>query len=126
MPMKENLAIRSKIWIEDADGKVVIGFGRLRMLKAIKRHGSLHAAAKELKIGYRALWARISATEERLGAPLLIKRQGGAAGGGSALTPLGEKLLEDFEKIHKEVEKTADRLFEEAFGKGDREPCDLK
>lgn len=74
----KRLYSRSKIWIEDAEGKVVFGSGRLRILKAIQKTGSIHAAAKELKMGYRAVWARIHATEKRLGIQLLEKQIGGA------------------------------------------------
>ena len=41
--------IRSKIWIEDREGNVVFGLGRYRILKMIRRWGSMHAAAKELE-----------------------------------------------------------------------------
>lgn len=107
---------RSKIWLEDAHGNVVFGLGRYRILKLIKEFGSLNAAAKELKMGYRAIWARIHATEERLGQRLLVKKAGGPSGGGSQLTPLAEDLLERFDKIRASIERKTDLLFEEDFG----------
>ena len=55
--------IRSKVWMEDEEGNVVFGLGRLRILEAIQRLGSINAAAKELKMGYRAIWGRITASE---------------------------------------------------------------
>ena len=64
---KPTFQLRSKVWVEDANGEVVFGLGRYRMLDAVKRLGSLQAAAKELKMSYRAIWARVSATEKRLG-----------------------------------------------------------
>ena len=64
------LSIKSKIWIEDESGKVVFGTGRLRILELVDRYGSIHAAAKELKMSYRAVWGKIKATEERLGQSL--------------------------------------------------------
>lgn len=117
MPQKSTpLFSRSKVWIEDADGNVVFGFGRLRILKAIQRNGSIHAAAKELKIGYRAVWARIQATESRLGEKLLEKTKGGAAGGGSRLTPLAESIIEQFDRIQQEIENRTDALFDQFLG----------
>lgn len=71
-----NYHIRSKIWIEDDTGNVIFGLGRLRMLMAIDRCGSLNAAAKELKMSYRGLWGKIKATEEGLGASLLHRKIG--------------------------------------------------
>ena len=107
---------RSKVWLQDAEGNVIFGAGRLRILKAIKRNGSIHAAAKELKIGYRAVWARIHATEERLGIKLLEKKIGGASGGGSELTPLAEFLIDQFTIIQKRIEKETDTMFQECLG----------
>lgn len=107
---------RSKIWIEDDAGNVVFGLGRFRMLHAIKEHGSLLAASKSLNMGYRAIWARVRSTEERLGAPLLVTTKGGAKGGGSELTPLAECLLEEFAKVYKSIEKLTDDEFEKTLG----------
>jgi molybdate transport system regulatory protein len=100
--------IRSKIWVEDANGKVVFGLGRYRILEAVQRLGSLQAAAKELKISYRAIWARISATEKRLGKALLIREPQG-----SRLTPLGETLLKQFKRISQIVEAESNDVYAE-------------
>ena len=86
-------SIRSKVWVEDDSGKVIFGLGRFRILSAIDRCGSINAAARELKMGYRAIWGKIKATEEGLGQPLLIRNAGGKTGGGSELTPLARTLL---------------------------------
>lgn len=111
------LAIKSKIWIEDENGKVVFGAGRLLILLAVQRHGSLHAAAKELAMSYRAVWGKLRATEERLGQPLLMKRVGGSRGGGSQLTPFAETLIERFQQLESLTKATADTLFEGVFVK---------
>jgi molybdate transport system regulatory protein len=104
--------IRSKIWFEDGSGEVIFGLGRLKMLEAIDRHGSIQAAAKELKMSYRALWGRITATENRMGRQLLTRNVGGASGGGSRLTPFAKILLEKFRDIHQRIALESDRLFE--------------
>lgn len=106
---------RSKIWIEDDDGNVVFGLGRFKILNLIKEKGSILAAAKELKMGYRGLWSRIKATEDRLGKKLLVKTIGGAKGGGSQLTPLAERLLEDYGDAIFRLEKEVDAQLEEAL-----------
>ena len=108
---------RSKIWLEDEEGNVVFGLGRFRILTAVKEHGSLHAASKVLKMGYKAIWSRVKATEERLGSPLLISRKGGSKGGGSSLTPLAESLLKEFKQVHGQIEKMTDRHLEDTLGK---------
>lgn len=103
---EEQFVIRSKIWIEDAAGKVVFGLGRYRMLEAIERHGSLQTAARELKMSYRALWGRIKASEERMG-KTLVKRQGR----GSQLTPFARQLMDRFRQLQNQVRQESDQVF---------------
>jgi molybdate transport system regulatory protein len=104
--------IRSKIWIEDDKGEVIFGPGRMKIFEAIRRHGTIQAAAKELGMSYRAVWGRIKATEERLGIPLLVRNVGGTSGGGSQLTATAEHLMAEFRRINSLVESESDKLFE--------------
>lgn len=90
--------IRSKIWIEDQNGKVVFGLGRYRIFSAIKQHSSLQAAARELKMSYRALWGKIKASEKRLGKKLVVRE-----GRGSKLTPFALNLVNQFEAMHARI-----------------------
>jgi molybdate transport system regulatory protein len=115
-PINKPLQTKSKIWIEDMDGNVVFGTGRLKILRAIKQYGSINSAAKSLKMGYRAVWARITATENRLGKKLLIRKSGGASGGGSQLTPLAETMIAKYESVQKDIEQVTDDKFHEALG----------
>ncbi len=109
------LVIKSKIWIEDHQGNVVFGTGRLLILSAVAKHGSILAAAKELSMSYRAVWGKIKATEDRLGQPLLKKRTGGVHGGGSELTPFGKALLDHFRHLEALTRASADTLFRGFF-----------
>jgi molybdate transport system regulatory protein len=104
--------MRSKIWIEDQNGKVVFSLGRYRMLDAVQRLGSLQAAANELKMSYRAVWGRITATEKRIGKPLLIKDSQG-----SRLTPLAETLIKQFRGMREITESEADETFSDLMAK---------
>jgi molybdate transport system regulatory protein len=103
---KIDFRIRSKLWIEDAEGKVVFGLGRYRILDAIERLGSLQAAARDLRMSYRAVWCRIKASEERIGQPLVIRE-----GRGSRLTPLAVKLMKQYRRIQAVVEKESDDIY---------------
>jgi molybdate transport system regulatory protein len=99
--------VRSKIWIEDAEGNVVFGLGRYRILDAVRRNGSLQGAAKELKMSYRAVWCRIKASEERTGRSLVVRE-----GKGSKLTPLAQSLMKQFKRLQAIVEKESDDVYE--------------
>jgi molybdate transport system regulatory protein len=98
--------IRSKIWIEDREGKAVFGSGRYRILEAVDRLQSLQAAAKEMKMSYRAVWCRIKASEERLGRTLVMRE-----GRGSQLTPFARELMTMFQEMEDRVRDDADAGF---------------
>ncbi|MDA8140208.1 MAG: LysR family transcriptional regulator [Desulfobacteraceae bacterium] len=107
---QKKFAVRSKVWIEDAQGNVVFGMGRYRMLVVIRETGSLNATAKALKMSYRAVWMRIRTSEERLG-----KRLVEPDGNGSRLTPFAEQLMARFEQLKAEVNRQSDTFFENLF-----------
>jgi molybdate transport system regulatory protein len=109
------LTIKSKIWVADESGMVVFGAGRLRILELVDQYGSIHAAAKELRMSYRAVWGKIKATEDRLGQPLVRRKPYGARRGGSELTPFAGVIMERFRQIQTLVEKEADHLFQDVF-----------
>jgi len=110
------MKVRTKVWIDDDHDNVIFGSGRLRMLEAIDRFGSMSRAAKELNMSYRALWGRIKSTEERLGAKVLITKPGGGKGHGSVVTPAGKKFLENYKLLKDRIIKLADQEFEKIFG----------
>ena len=100
-----DMKIRHKLWLEK-DGRVIFGPGRFELLEAVEECQSLSAAAKKLKMSYRAAWGRLRASEDRLGMPLVEltdNRQG------MRLTEEARKLKNAFV----ELEKKIDGLLEE-------------
>ena len=91
--------IRHKIWLE-RDGKVIFGRGREEIFRAIEECQSLHAAAKKLKMSYRAAWGRVKASEDRLGIKL-VETEG--AGRRMHLTSEARALLDQFDQVEKEM-----------------------
>ena len=109
------MKVRTKVWINDDHDNVIFGSGRLRMLEAIDRLGSMNKAAKELEMSYRALWGRIKSTEERLGAKVVITKPGGGKGRGSVVAPAGKKLVENYKLLEAKIIKLAGEEFEKIF-----------
>ena len=99
-------AVRSKIWIEDEEGKVALGLGRFKMLEAVDRLGSMNLAAAELSMSYRSVWCRIRESEERIGRKLLISK-----GKGSTLTPFARELMKKFTDLNAALKEDADEMF---------------
>lgn len=104
---KADFFARSKIWIEDSRGKMIFGLGRYRILDAIRRTGSMHAAAKELHMSYRAVWVRIRISEKRMGKALIVRN-----GKGSRLTPFAEKMMKQYCRLQSIVKTETDDVFE--------------
>jgi molybdate transport system regulatory protein len=107
MPFK----LRTKMWIADSSGNVIFGMGRVKILEAVEQYGSINAAAKSLKMSYRAVWGRIKATEDRLGRQLVVRTTGGSSGGGSVLTPYAKELVTSFKIFRRKTLDQADNNF---------------
>jgi molybdate transport system regulatory protein len=88
-----------KLWMETDEG-YVFGPGVYRLLKAIKKTGTLKEASQELGMSYRYAWGLIKKAEAKLEESLIDASKGGRLGGGSSvITHLGEGFIEDFERI---------------------------
>jgi len=106
-PENADFSVRSKIWIEDSQGKVIFGLGRYRILEAIRRTGSMHAAAKELHMSYRAVWMRVRSSEKRIGKELIVRD-----GKGSRLTAFAENLMKQYRRLQSVVQTETDEVYE--------------
>lgn len=102
----DDFSVRSKIWIEDSRGKVIFGLGRYRILDAVRRTGSMQAAAKELHMSYRAVWMRVRSSEKRMGKELIVR-----AGKGSCLTPFAENLMKQYRRMLSVVRAETDEVY---------------
>lgn len=103
-----------RIWL-DKNGKA-FGEGPYRLLRGVAETGSLHQAAGRLRMSYRKAWSMLNHIEERLGFPLLERKVGGTAGGGSTITPAGKELMRHYEAFRKEVEQKIQHSFEKHLG----------
>ncbi len=108
--MKGMNSVRSKIWLE-IDGGPVIGKGRLEILQAIDRKGSILGAAGDTGIPYRKIWGAIRDMERSLGHPLVTKSRGGSHGGGANLTESARDLIKRFEQLQEGIEESVNSKF---------------
>jgi putative molybdopterin biosynthesis protein len=83
------------VWTASGAPRKVIDSVLFELLDAIKHTGKLTAATHQVGVPYRQAWGLITAWSERMGQPLVIKRQGR----GTRLTDLGERLLWIRERI---------------------------
>lgn len=106
--------IKTKIWVE-VDGEPVFGRGRMLLLKAIDRYGSINKASREVNISYRKAWSYIQTMEQRLSIKLVNKQTGGLRGGGATLTEEARDFIKRYELIEKKINNYADKEFKEHF-----------
>lgn len=66
---------------------------RLLLLETVDQTGSIGRAAKACGISYRTAWNWIDQINHAAGTPLFETRTGGAAGGGTTLSPRGRTIL---------------------------------
>ncbi|MFK5954544.1 MAG: LysR family transcriptional regulator [Desulfobacterium sp.] len=105
--------IHTKIWIENDQGEMVFGAGQLKILEAIDNEGSISAAAKKMKMGYRSMWGKLKKMEQRLGKQVLIRKKGGTSGGASVLTTDAKTLVKRFRHINQKINIDAQNALDE-------------
>lgn len=103
--------IKSRIWIESED-KVLLGEGRVHLLKAIQEMGSLSKAAKSLHISYKKAWQLLDSVNKSAKKPVTINSIGGRGGGGAELTEYGKSLVLIFDEINKDCWEFLDKQLE--------------
>ena len=92
--------VKSRIWIE-ADGEILLGEGRVKLLKVIHETGSLSKASKTMGMSYKKAWALVDKINNRAQNPVTQSNVGGKGGGGVMLTEYGLSLIDAFEKLNK-------------------------
>ena len=110
------MRIAYKIWL-DNDGKA-FGEGPRQLLLLVECRGSLSAAALAVGMSYSKAWRTIRQVEARLGFRLIERRTGGAAGGGSTLTPQAQDLLRRYSALVDDAHKALDELYARHFEDG--------
>ena len=116
LKLLRRIQIRSKCWLE-LDGKMFFGSGKARLFRMIAKHGSINAGAQAMGISYRQAWQHIHQIEEALAVKLVDKHRGGARGGGSQITPLGQSLLRLYDELSRLLRHEAESHFEEMLKK---------
>ncbi len=112
-----NMEIRSKLWIEIA-GEPVFGRGRMMLLRAIDKYGSINQAAKEINISYRKAWGYIKAMEDRLKIQLVDRQVGGKNGGGCRLTQEAIDFIDKYDELERDINSYVDAKFKAIYKGG--------
>jgi molybdate transport system regulatory protein len=85
------------------EGELFIGSQQMRLLNQVLKDGSIHAAAKSLRMSYQHAWHLLDRVNRLSPVPIVVRQKGGKDGGGCNISPYGKKLMEAFEKRELEV-----------------------
>ncbi|ADN09991.1 TOBE domain-containing protein [Sulfurimonas autotrophica] len=92
--------IKSNIWFEN-DKHGFFGKGRIELLEKINEYGSISAAAKAMKMSYKAAWDAINEMNNLSETPIVKRESGGKGGGGTVLTEQGHITIALYKKLEK-------------------------
>ncbi|MBN2359328.1 MAG: LysR family transcriptional regulator [Deltaproteobacteria bacterium] len=98
-----------RLWI-NWDDTAQLGRGRIELLEAIARSGSISAAARAVGVSYRGAWNWIDRVNRRAAEPLVQTVTGGARGGGARLTPAGEAAVRAYRMLENRVAAALQRV----------------
>ncbi len=79
--------------------EIAMGPGKADLLDAIKRHGSISAAARAMGMSYRRAWLLVDCMNRCWHEPLVATAPGMARAGGATITDLGEHILAHFRAL---------------------------
>jgi molybdate transport system regulatory protein len=83
----------------EKDGELYMGWGRVMLLQRIEELGSIAAAARSMRLGYRNAWLWIEAMNRLAPAPLIEITTGGVGGRHARLTKEGRKAISEYKGL---------------------------
>jgi molybdate transport system regulatory protein len=103
--------LKSRQWLEDGDGNIIMGEGRQRIFELIEETGSINQTAKLMRMSYRGVWGKIKATEEHLDKKIVLTERRH----GSRLTEDGKELLRNYRQLKIDCRKADEDIFRRVF-----------
>ncbi len=98
--LPDGTILKARFWLE-RDGETFLASGRVALLEAIERCGSLSGAAREMGISYRHAWLMADAINH-----IAPKKLFKTSPAGSYLTEYGKKWVKMFHDLNKRFNKT--------------------
>ena len=91
----------------DFDPDRRLGPGKIALLEAIHRTGSISAGGRAHQMSYRRAWLLVEELNKVFGEPLVVAHPGGVKGGGAALTATGEKVVALYRAAERKMREAA-------------------
>jgi molybdate transport system regulatory protein len=105
--MSDALRVRFRV---DFGAQCSVGIGKIELLEAIDRTGSLSQAARDLEMSYRRAWLLMADLNSSFDESVVDTAIGGAHGGGAVLTPFGARLIAGYRELESTLQPIANRF----------------
>lgn len=115
---QSGIELHGSLWMS-VGGENLGGPGRIELLARIAECGSITGAARAAGMSYKAAWDAIDSMNNLAREPLVERVTGGKGGGGTRLTPRGERLVRNFRLIEREHGRFIEQLGRRAEGIAD-------
>jgi molybdate transport system regulatory protein len=86
-----------------------VGPGKIDLLEAIHRTGSLSQAARDLHMSYRRAWLLTASLKSSFRESVTVAATGGKGGGGVTLTAFGKRLIRSYRELEHDIALLAAR-----------------
>ncbi len=100
--------VRGRVWVEK-DGELYLGWGRIMLLEGIDKLGSIAAAARSMRLGYRNAWLWVEAMNRLAPTPLVEKTTGGTGGGHARLTEIGRRVIAEYRELRSRLQECLEK-----------------
>lgn len=97
--------IRPRVRMGDS---VLIGPGKMELLRAVAQHGSISSAARALGMGYKRAWSLLDELQRSIPVAIIETAAGGSKGGGATVTPQGQALLDHYDELEHALRHAAE------------------
>lgn len=108
------MKVKLRVYVEE-EGRHLVGDGKIKLLEAVDKLGSVNLASKEFGLSYPHAWRYIHELEEVFGRDMVETKVGGKGGGGAVLTEFAKELVSEYNKFREPVSGIIDKRFNETL-----------
>lgn len=112
---RPRLYVKTKTWIENAEGELLFGKGKTEILELIEQEGSISKASEVIGMNYKKAWTHIKILQKNINDVMVETKQGGGEDAGTKLTPVAREYMEKYRKLQEDIENYANERFKELF-----------
>jgi molybdate transport system regulatory protein len=112
LPASPTSSVRPRIRVRHGD-EIALGPGKVDLLEAIEKAGTLAEAARSLGMSYMRAWHLLQTMNACFKEPLVHTSRGGAERGGAHLTETGKAVLAAYRRMETESLRALEPAWQE-------------